>query len=183
MSRPAIEVIDEEFSNAISELFDFYCDSEIQPKIMTRRESAELLHCEADACCTNKEMVTSSIGICGSGLRCSIGLLTHAQTISKLCQGSAQCPTDWAGELANQLAGRFKNRIAAYDVSCQMGLPVSVRGLQLGFTTGCDQQTIQAVRLDFGVVIVLLHVNVDPALSWEHHPDLVSADEGSLHFF
>ncbi|MCC9604007.1 chemotaxis protein CheX [Stieleria sp. JC731] len=181
--RSASQIIDEEFTNAVVELFEFYSDSAVKPQFLDRVASAELLRKEADNYARSNEMVTSSIGLCGDQVRCSIGLLSNVDTINALCQGLADSPTDWVGELTNQLAGRFKNNLAAFHVDCQMGLPVSVQGLQLGFTTGCSEQTILAVQMSLGTVIVLLHVNITDDSSWEHHPDLVCADEGSLHLF
>ncbi|MCD0461077.1 hypothetical protein [Roseiconus lacunae] len=183
LKRFATEIIGDEFHSSLVELFRFYSSSNVITTAEGCDASADLF-CR-DCCDLNsaREMVTSSIGICGSDFRCSIGLLAHVETVSSLCQGMPENPTDWIGELTNQLAGRFKNNLSEYQVHCQMGLPVSVRGLQLGFMTGFQGQTIQMVDLKEGPVVVLLHVNIEPDVQWEYHPELESADEGSLHLF
>jgi chemotaxis protein CheX len=50
---------------------------------------------------------------------------------------------DWAGEVANQLLGRLKNRLGRYGVDFSLSTPTVVRGDRLRLRTGDQAHTIR----------------------------------------
>jgi CheY-specific phosphatase CheX len=73
---------------------------------------------------------------------------------------------DWTGELANQLAGRLKNRLHSFGISFQIAPPVSLsgRGLALALQKPHGTQTLAFGSGD-GCVRVLIDLAAEPLLS------------------
>ncbi len=90
---------------------------------------------EADTASHN---MVSMIGFTSPNLRGSISIFTHASVVRATAPGLAghTAVRDWLAELANQLLGRFKNRMLRYDIVLDMSTPVVVSG----------QTTLQLLR-------------------------------------
>jgi CheY-specific phosphatase CheX len=56
-------------------------------------------------------------------------------------------PEDWLGELANQLVGRFKRRIAPHGASFSLGTPTVIIGERLRMALGVARKRSIVVRL------------------------------------
>ncbi|MBL8734114.1 MAG: chemotaxis protein CheX [Planctomycetes bacterium] len=67
------------------------------------------------------------VGFGGPTLSGALILTVAADLVSRTCQVSELSPRDWIGELANQLAGRVKNRLLPYGIVIQVQIPVVVR--------------------------------------------------------
>jgi len=83
----------------------------------------------------SSERVTTFIGYTGNELRGAINLDLPIALVARVhpvagagshIDPAALC--DWAGELTNQLLGRFKNAIARHGVAFQMSTPCTVWG-------------------------------------------------------
>ena len=183
MKRKARVVIEDEFFKALQDLFVHYAGSETtqhpieEPDVVHSR----YLYHDSETCV--REMVSSSIGFGGHDFRCSIGLLARRETVAAMCGGELYCATDWIGELANQLIGRLKNNVAAYNSDTSMGMPVSIQGTDLRFTQQSPDQMMIEVDTPNGNILVLLQISVDEEVEWEFDEESLPAEEGSMSLF
>lgn len=171
------------FSDCISKLFGSYVDEAPQVRPLADPEIRNPLDGLTHDFDRQLEMVSSSIGLGSDEMRCSIGLLAHVTTVQAVCEHDVENPTDWMGELANQLMGRMKNCLAEYGVVARMGMPVSVRGMQMGFTSPTSHQTAMCADLEAGRIVAVLHLEVGPGVTWQHDPNRAHVDEGSFCLF
>jgi CheY-specific phosphatase CheX len=81
------------------------------------------------------ERVMAFVGFGGSELRGALSLDMPTAFVAQLHPALSEDPAmekedlcDWAGELANQLLGKLKSRVAAYGVTLQMSTPSTVWG-------------------------------------------------------
>lgn len=79
--------------------------------------------------------------------------------------------TDWAGELANQALGRFKNRVLSYDVEMGLATPVVVVGAELRIHAGQHVSFAYWFETPSGPLIVHVAAKVDPAFDWVRKQD------------
>lgn len=85
--------------------------------------------------------ILAIIGFGGADMRGSLvlsancGMLRSSFPVKQRVDADpGPCPEhlqDWAGELANQLLGRFKSRLLAHGITLQLGTPTTVSGLEL----------------------------------------------------
>lgn len=98
----------------------------------------------------------------------SVSVIADLETLvdwRKLVVTGASSPEearDWSGELANQLAGRLKNRMLRAGVCIYLATPVCVTGQQLEITT-VGQPHWSRVRTPLGVVQVSLAIQASDA--------------------
>ena len=95
---------------------------------------------------------------------------------------------DLCGELNNQLVGKVKNKMLAYECKLMLGLPTCITGTNLSSHTPQNSVAVERVyKCDAGRVVVCLHTVVHPAFSMLDEPnneltgEVVS--EGTLDFF
>jgi hypothetical protein len=94
-----------------------------------------------------------------NGVRGTLALCASPMTLSKTKghPGVATGMHDWLRELANQLAGRIKNRLARYQVSVEVSLPTALgrNALDRGheFKTPTTIYVFRTVRDDVQVVL------------------------------
>jgi CheY-specific phosphatase CheX len=82
--------------------------------------------------------ITAILGFAGPGIAGSIALCTSTRCLHALAElANTRLPEDWLGELANQLAGRFKRRLSPHGATFGLGTPVVVAGDRLRLTA-CD---------------------------------------------
>lgn len=171
------------FSASVSSLLQFYLNESPGVQLMADPEVRNPLNGLTFDFDRHQEMISSSIGLGSDDLRCSVGLLAHVSTVQAICRIDVDNPTDWMGELANQLLGRMKNRLAEYGIDARMGMPVSVQGLQMGFTAPSANQTTVSADTSAGRIIAVLHLEVGPNAMWKHNPQKLHVDEGSFCLF
>lgn len=71
------------------------------------------------------------IGFTGHNIRGTLVLAPTRSLLESSHQASPAALGDWAGELANQLLGRIKNRLRGYGVEIHVTTPVILRGISL----------------------------------------------------
>lgn len=90
---------------------------------------------------------------------------------------------DWTGELANQLAGRVKNRLLVFGITFQIAPPVALsgRGLSLALQNPTASRTFAFGSGD-GCVRILIDLATEPALASSMPPPGVeeAAREGDV---
>jgi CheY-specific phosphatase CheX len=96
--------------------------------------------------------ITAIIGIAGETVAGSVALCSSAECLEGLAKlGNTNMPEDWLGELANQLVGRFKRRIAPHGVNFALGTPTVVVGERLRVAIGRARQRSIVVRLEASI--------------------------------
>ncbi|HYO94895.1 MAG TPA: chemotaxis protein CheX [Polyangiaceae bacterium] len=139
----------------------------------------------------------AAVGFSGDQVRGAIGLGMQATTLQRLAD--AQAPPaqdaalerdalleDWLGETANQLLGRFKNRLLGHGASVSMALPMVLRGLRMQFASDRDDRvTTYVFDSAEGPICVWLDVRVHDGflLTTATNPELLGAPEGALMLF
>ncbi len=63
--------------------------------------------------------------------RSNVGFFAATRPIAPKGRADIEAMVDWAGEITNQLLGRFKNKMLAYGLDLQVGLPVTISGENL----------------------------------------------------
>lgn len=72
---------------------------------------------------------------------------------------------DWAGELTNQLLGRFKNKMLAHGLDFQLGVPVTVAGENLPEVGARNDDAIgYQFGTNFGIVSIRLRGKPAPGV-------------------
>lgn len=183
MKEKASDVIERALRDSLVALFDHYSPTSSDVHPLSDEETIEWLTHQMTDSAGGEEMVSSSIGLGADNFRASFGLLTHVKTSQALFGLDEVCPVDWTGELSNQLMGRVKNVLSEYQINASMSLPVSVRGVSMGFNFSSTNQQVIAVSAAAGRIICVFNTEVAPNLEWEHCEDLAAADEGSLCMF
>ncbi len=95
---------------------------------------------------------------------------------------------DWLGELANQLAGRFKNKIVPYGRKLELGIPTVIQGAQLKIDVPkCSNASKhQFITEQGGVVELNLSTLIDKEFILSEPEEVaepVCLDEGEMLFF
>lgn len=92
---------------------------------------------------------------------------------------------DWISELANQLVGRFKNKLLNYQVTLKLGLPTAYFDADFDELVQPDfQHRYFSFQADFEQFFVCLSVDIlDPALQLTEAPPDDGAGEGELELF
>src|SRR5690606_6646762 len=77
------------------------------------------------------------IGFTGRDLRGVLGIGMTDCTLNALAAKANAAPhrEDWLGEAANQLIGRFKNKLLRYGTTVSIALPMVLRGVRIQFMT------------------------------------------------
>lgn len=83
---------------------------------------------QSDVADTGSEIV-AVIGYASNDMRGGLAIGISAK-LAKATMPTANVPIyDWVGELANQILGRVRNRLLAYQVDIQIATPVVLHGL------------------------------------------------------
>ncbi len=95
---------------------------------------------------------------------------------------------DWLGELANQLAGRFKNKIVPYGRKLELGIPTVIQGAQLKIDVPkCSNASKhQFISEQGGVVELNLSTLIDKKFVLSEPEEVAEPeclDEGEMLFF
>lgn len=127
--------------------------------------------------------IAAIIGFGDPLFRGSVVILADESVAIRLAHDTPENPVDWLGELANQLVGRLKNKLAGYGVLPQMGVPVTVSGKELDLNAVGTQPKFWGVEWASGKFQVILSLEVDDALTLAEQPSEIAAEEGSLDLF
>jgi hypothetical protein len=107
-------------------------------------------------------------------------ILRTAQAAPGLEIDAADLP-DWTCELANQLLGRVKNKLRAYDVSLSINVPRIIAGKEV---TDLDDGLRYRFSCDFGTLSACLDVLTAPGFVLEkREQDESLAQEGDFTLF
>ncbi len=123
----------------------------------------------------------AAVGFGDEDMRGSVTLLTDATDAQQLSASDNSEINDWVGELANQLVGRLKNRIAEYGHLLNMGLPVAMQGDDLT-VTGNDVRFLH-MKWSGVYLLVAFKLVITDGLVLERDPEASAAEEGSLCLF
>ncbi|HEY4223079.1 MAG TPA: chemotaxis protein CheX [Myxococcota bacterium] len=135
---------------------------------------------EVDALPREQE-IAGVIGFTGH-LRGTLIVASKRDLLEESCPLPSTDVSDWTAELANQLLGRFKNRLIRYGLEVAMATPVAVRGLHLSYSTPQRTSTYVVFSAPSGTVVVGLEAIADAPLVWCDETN-ASLDEGSLELF
>jgi hypothetical protein len=112
----------------------------------------------------------------------AILLISHSDCIARLGAPEGCDDSDWVGELANQLLGRFKNKVVAYGPLIDMALPSVICGKDLRHGGEGHVAHWQAHWHGFDISAVLnLEIRDGLTLNLESSDEV--AEEGTLCFF
>lgn len=128
------------------------------------------------------------LGFEGEGLHGTFGLGISQDLLER----SAGCPLgakgvpheDWLAELANQLLGRVKNRLAAHGANLGLAQPLVLRGVRLEIAHP-EEIWSRGFETDHGQACVWLDVHVEPGVTITERPDpsVQAAMEGDVILF
>ncbi len=90
---------------------------------------------------------------------------------------------DWLGELNNQLAGRFKNKLCVYGLQPKLSTPTTVSGQLLLLGALAGEVYVFSIRWPEGRFEAQLSLELERNLDLKADHTRVSAEEGSLDLF
>jgi hypothetical protein len=133
----------------------------------------------------------ATLGFSADKVRGMIGLGMDPDTLQGVVQrdpdaGPDPNLEDWLGESVNQLLGRLKNKLVAYDLNVSLALPTVLRGIHLRFMHGQKSGLwTYSFECDAGPICVWLDVRRDPdfVLVPTRDPAQLAVPEGELVLF
>ncbi|MCC9599008.1 hypothetical protein LOC67_00440 [Stieleria sp. JC731] len=182
MSELAQDICLEGLTQSLTSLFEHYTNGEVDIRLLVGEEglqSSEL----SEECQLEFDLASSTIELVGEGVRYFICLVSPIKTVRGLCDGGANDPVDWIGELANQLFGRFKNHLLEYGVDSQLGIPIASEGVQQKCIACGDGSSTLEIKTPAGYVWAVFKPEVDPDLCWERGNAIATSEEGSIELF
>lgn len=166
MSEPA-EILAAEFNGAISDLIQCY-GGPAECRELSRLPDRALPNC-------------GHVELRGDQVTGGVTILTDAEDPAELgITASGHAIADCVRELANQAAGRFRNRATRLGLDIGMGLPCSHK------TCGCQSDgwsRFREYRWSDRILIVATELMVGSDLSLDPQPDDLVAGEGSVILF
>ena len=163
----------ENFCKALADLIE--CYGGVVPEI------------SADVASSKGHDLTAIIGMCDESLSASISLTTNSETVCGLSRVPLINPADWLGELSNQLAGRYKNKLAIYGLQPRLSTPTTVSGQLLLLGALAGEVHVFTVKWRNGPHIgffeAQLSLQIEDGLELQEDHALASAEEGSLNLF
>lgn len=135
------------------------------------------------------ESILSVITASGEGLQISCSLRIGVDTAMSLHPDIADLNSaqDLCAEFNNQLIGKLKNKLLAYDCKVLLGLPSLIRGNQITkISSGSAESTDYTFYCDAGVLLINLQTHIHPELVILDTPDESlsgTVAEGTLDFF
>ncbi len=167
-------------SNACIELFDGY------EVMLTNNEQLKNLDEEGIN-------LIALIGLSESAFRASLTICVTPDLLTgsfpapeeSINEGDLQ---DWLGELANQLAGRFKNKVVPYGRKLELGVPTVIQGahLKIDLPRSSEVTKHQFITEQGGMVELNLSTLIDGQFVLSEPEEVVEAEcleEGEMLFF
>lgn len=168
MSHSAEKIIRSEFESSLVDLVAHYAGGNPVATLDTRRDESYT--------------TAAIVGLGNKDFRCSTILLGNEDVANRLSNHDVKCPIDWLGELSNQLAGRWKNKMSRYGVSPQMGAPVTVTGEGISLGVVGILPVIWTVAWDNGSAQAILTMELSDSFELTKS-DADVAEEGSMSLF
>jgi chemotaxis protein CheX len=165
MEEDPIQVLKDITTESTKAVFDAY--------------GVELLQEDGDV---NDASLMSVIGFTGADLR---GTLVLAGEIGPFLAARTSDDLevkDWAGEMANQLLGRIKNKMISYGAEVNMSTPLTVRGIQLNFGTSNESVMSLRFRAPSGCIKVCMDADLARGIKWEKTEE-ECPEEGDMMLF
>jgi hypothetical protein len=133
----------------------------------------------------------AAIGFSSKEIRGVVGIGMETTTLQRIVAMqpliSDRVPLDdWLGEGANQLLGRFKNKLVSYGASVSIALPMILRAMRLQFVSvGAEGLWMHVADSSAGQICVWLDVRIAEGLrlTLSTDPDAQSAAEGAMVLF
>ncbi|EMB13605.1 chemotaxis protein CheX [Rhodopirellula europaea] len=163
------ETLQEDFWESFSELIQCY-----------QNEPPKIERCLDDEIEAN---MTSIIGLSCPEFSASVALVTSADAALKLANVTPECIPDWLGELANQLGGRFKNKLANYGVLPHLSTPTTVEGRYIQLSSTSAKTFALTAHFDGGSAIAQITLKIDDDLELNECESTPASEEGSLELF
>lgn len=164
-----IDLINQEFQQSLFELIQTYYD--IEPSVEVSFEPGV------------RGEITSIIGLVDADIAASISITTTGNASTTLAMRADANPRDWLGELSNQLAGRFKNKLTTYGHAPNLTTPTIVKGAWLLVEPGETQSHLLVARFGEHVLAAQLILEISEGLQLEFVGESMSAAEGSMELF
>ena len=163
------QVLVEAFIESLNALIGHYAGVDV--------EFAEVEHSMVKSACA------SSVGFSDENFKGVATLfVSDPRLAEKMDACQADSSSDWMGEMGNQLVGRFKNKVAAYGLLINMGLPSVICGRDLHHGSenraGCWHLSWKGIEISG-----LLSLDINNDLYLEPVEEHSVAEEGSLCFF
>lgn len=152
------------FNDVVERIFEHYSDSKIAVETISDYEADELLTDFE----TNHRTMSSLILMEGDNCRFATAVVASSDCLNAL--GAATYPLDWIGELSNMVMGALKNRLLEYGIEPRLGLPIADEGLRRDYVTQVEELDCVVVSTDTGPVFLVLHLDMDQDLQWQHDP-------------
>lgn len=118
------------FNEALSELI--HCYSEVPPDVWTVSSA------------TGDGLLGARIKLNSGPAKCRVVLLATEDSVRSLVGGTMIDCRDWLRELANQLAGRFKNKATALGLPISVTIPQSLIGSEVAGYGRPTEELIEA---------------------------------------
>lgn len=180
----ARSVVERLFHESFMDLMGFYCEG-IANSEAARRLSEMEPFSVTDSCeRVGMDAVTSSIRIASPQIDCSLEVTAEVAVVKSLCpQHCENSPTDWIDELANQLAGRLKNKLGEYNVDAEIGLPVSACVLHIRSVEPSQGEFRLVTETPAGEFVSMLQLKESNIQELQRLTENDTAAEGSLCLF
>ncbi len=127
--------------------------------------------------------MTAIIGLNDSRFSASVTLTTTESSAVNLSYLVPAIAGDWLGELANQLAGRMKNKLTRYGLAPSLGIATIVRGKWIQIESCGTSACLMTARFKRGEVTAQLALDINPNLKLVAHDHQTAAQEGTLVLF
>lgn len=131
--------------------------------------------------------MAASVGFVGDSIRGSLTiapppeLLFESNPVDRALAHSESAAKDWLGETANQILGRFKNKLVPYDITLFCDMPLLVAG---SIRMGGARRVVRELNFDIGGFVFPMwwDIQVDEDLILCTSGELARA-EGELQLF
>jgi CheY-specific phosphatase CheX len=174
------DTVEEIFHQANNELFSGY---KLEFLSSSRSQSAQEQDIQGDS-------IMSVLTAAGEGIKILSAIKLSAETAAYIHPTQSAAPEDLqdlCGELNNQLVGKVKNKLLAYDCKLMLGLPSFISGSNLSSHSVPNANLTERIYCSaVGNVIVCLHVVIHPDFTMLDVPNeelTGEVSEGMLSFF
>jgi hypothetical protein len=130
----------------------------------------------------SEEQICAVLGFTGDQLRGSVLVVGTVPAIMASNPSPSSGPGSWAGELANQLVGRFKNDLLRYGLDVMMSIPVVLTATRIQPLSRDARQPIE-LAVGPGAMTLLLEVEGDAELTEAPSSAEPLASEGDMLLF
>jgi hypothetical protein len=136
---------------------------------LLERKAHDLLTAYGVACAPGppmglEEQICAVLGFTGDHLRGSVLVVGTVSAIAASNPSPDSGPGAWAGELANQLVGRFKNDLLRYGIDVTMSIPVVLTATRIQPLSRRAREPIE-LAVGPGAMTLLLEVEGDAELT------------------